>query len=80
MNTEEAWGEWWKSEGRHMKRLAHHDVTDHVASMTRIAWLNGAFGAADEIERLRKERDEVRERLRRSNEALDRLAGYAAPE
>lgn len=47
--------------------------------------------AADEIERLREElvsttnrltaeRDELRERLRRSNQALDSLAGYAAPE
>lgn len=36
-----------------MERLPHHDAVDHLASMTRIAWLNGAFGAADEIERLR---------------------------
>jgi len=48
--------------------VSHHDVE----LMNR--------EAADEIERLRKERDELRDRLRRSNEALDRLAGYAAPE
>jgi hypothetical protein len=42
-----------------MERLPHHDAVDHMASVTRIAWLNGAFGAADEIERLRKERDEL---------------------
>lgn len=32
------------------------------------------------INTLRAERDELRERLRRSNQALDSLAGYAAPE
>jgi len=53
MNTEDAWKNWWDSEGRSMERLPHHDAVDHLASMTRIAWLNGAFGAADEIERLR---------------------------
>lgn len=53
MNTEDAWKNWWDSEGRNMERLPHHDAVDHLASMTRIAWLNGAFDAADEIERLR---------------------------
>ena len=33
-----------------------------------------------EHDALRAERDELRERLRRSNQALDSLAGYAAPE
>lgn len=32
------------------------------------------------IATLRAERDELRERLKRSNHALDALAGYAAPE
>ena len=59
MNTEQAWRTWWDAEGKHMERLPHHDAVDHMASVTRIAWLNGAFGAADEIERLRKERDEL---------------------
>ncbi len=45
-----------------MERLLHHDAVDHMASVTRIAWLNGAFSAADEIERLRQERDEARQR------------------
>lgn len=101
MTTEEAWRTWWDAEGKHMERLPHHDAVDHMASVTRIAWLNGAFGAAEEIERLRAEldrlgplmlrayaeikqlraeQDELRERLRRSNQALDSLAGYAAPE
>ena len=43
-----------------MERLPHHNAIDHMASVTRIAWLNGAFAAADEIERLRAERDEAR--------------------
>lgn len=80
MTTEEAWRTWWDAEGKHMERLPHHDAVDHMASVTKIAWLNGAFGAAEEIDRLRAERDELRERLRRSNQALDSLAGYAAPE
>lgn len=54
MNTEQAWRTWWDAEGKHMERLPHHDAVDHMASVTRIAWLNGAFGAADEIERLRE--------------------------
>lgn len=53
MNTEDEWKAWWESEGRNAQRLPHHDAVDHLASMTRIAWLNGAFKAADEIERLR---------------------------
>ena len=61
MNTEDAWKNWWDSEGRSMERLPHHDAVDHLASMTRIAWLNGAFGAADEIERLRSALLELRE-------------------
>ena len=60
MSAEEAWRTWWEAEGKHMKRLPHHNAMDHMASVTRIAWLNGAFGAADEIERLRAERDEAR--------------------
>lgn len=53
MNTEQAWRTWWDAEGKHMERLPHHDAVDHMASVTRIAWLNCAFEAADEIERLR---------------------------
>jgi hypothetical protein len=60
MSAEEAWKTWWEAEGKHMKRLPHHNAMDHMASVTRIAWLNGAFGAADEIERLRAERDVAR--------------------
>ena len=33
-----------------------------------------------ELTRLHRENDDLRKRLRRSNEALDHLAGYAAPE
>lgn len=62
-DTEEAWKAWWDAEGRRMERLPHHDAMDHMASVTRIAWLNGAFEAADEIERLRAERDEARRRI-----------------
>jgi hypothetical protein len=43
-----------------MERLLHHDAVDHMASVTRIAWLNGAFGATEEIDRLRQQRDEAR--------------------
>lgn len=60
MNTEEAWRTWWDAEGKHMERLPHHNAIDHMASVTRIAWLNGAFDAADKIDRLRQERDEAR--------------------
>lgn len=59
MNTEEAWRTWWDAEGKHIERLPHHDAMDHMASVTRIAWLNGAFDAADEIERLRNKRDQL---------------------
>jgi len=55
MNTEQAWKTWWDAEGKHMERLPHHDAVDHMASVTRIAWLNGAFESADEIERLQRE-------------------------
>lgn len=71
MNTEDEWRAWWESEGRNAQRLPHHDAVDHLASMTRIAWLNGAFKSADEIERLRK-------RLLdkwRQNETLHELVG-----
>ena len=44
-------------------------------------WSNDHVLALEQtIKTLRAERDELRERLRRSNEALDNLAGYAAPE
>lgn len=59
MNTEEAWRAWWDAEGKHMERLPHHNAIDHMASVTRIAWLNGAFEASDQIERLREERDKA---------------------
>lgn len=61
MNTEQAWRTWWDAEGKRMERLPHHDAVDHMASVTRIAWLNGAFGAADDIERLRAALLELRE-------------------
>ena len=67
-NTEEAGKAWWDAEGRRMERLPHHDAMDHMASVTRIAWLNGAFEAADEIERLRAERDEARREVCNMNE------------
>ena len=60
MSAEEAWRTWWDAEGKHMERLPHHNAIDHMASVTRIAWLNGAFDAADKIDRLRQERDEAR--------------------
>ena len=71
MSAEEAWRTWWEAEGKHMKRLPHHNGMDHMASVTRIAWLNGAFGAADEIERLRAERDEARREICRRDHLLD---------
>ena len=75
MSAEEAWRTWWEAEGKHMKRLPHHNAMDHMASVTRIAWLNGAFGAADEIERLRAERDEARREVCQ----LMRADDYNAP-
>jgi hypothetical protein len=60
MNAEEAWRTWWEAEGKHMERLLHHDAVDHMASVNRIAWLNGAFGATEEIDRLRQQRDDAR--------------------
>ena len=71
MSAEEAWRTWWQAEGKQMKVLPHHNAMDHMASVTRIAWLNGAFGAADEIERLRAERDEARREICRRDCALD---------
>ena len=61
MNTEEAWRTWWEAEGKHMERLPHHNAIDHMASVTRIAWLNGAFDAADQIDRLLNERNAFKE-------------------
>lgn len=60
MNTEHDWLVWWHDEGSGMRPVNGQDHESHVRDMTRIAWLNGAFGAADEIERLRAERDEAR--------------------
>ena len=79
MNTEHDWLVWWHDEGSGMRPINGQDHESHVRDMTRIAWLNGAFGAADEIERLRAERDEARRELcaaRRElcrNEAIIRL-------
>lgn len=61
MNTEHDWLVWWHDEGSGMRPVNGQDHEEHVRDMTRIAWLNGAFSAADEIERLRAERDEVRQ-------------------
>ena len=63
MNTEHDWLVWWHDEGSGMRPVNGQDHESHVRDMTRIAWLNGSFGAADEIERLRAERDEARRRL-----------------
>ena len=60
MNTEHDWLVWWHDEGSGMSPVNGQDHESHVRDMTRIAWLNGAFGAADEVERLREERDEAR--------------------
>ena len=60
MNTEHDWLVWWHDEGSGMRPVNGQDHESHVRDMTHIAWLNGAFGAADEIERLRAERDEAR--------------------
>jgi len=60
MNTEHDWLVWWHDEGSGMRPVNGQDHESHVRDMTRIAWLNGAFGAADEVERLREERDEAR--------------------
>jgi hypothetical protein len=61
MNTEHDWLVWWHDEGSGMRPVNGQDHESHVRDMTHIAWLNGAFGAADEIERLRAERDEARQ-------------------
>lgn len=66
MNTEHDWLVWWHDEGSGMRPINGQDHESHVRDMTRIAWLNGAFGAADEIERLRAECD----RLARRNTIL----------
>ncbi len=60
MNTEHDWLVWWHDEGSGMRPVNGQDHESHVRDMTRLAWLNGAFCAADEIERLRAERDEAR--------------------
>ena len=60
MNTEHDWLVWWHDEGSGMRPVNGQDHESHVRDMTRIAWLNGAFSFADEIERLRAERDEAR--------------------
>lgn len=59
MNTEHDWLVWWHDEGSGMRPINGQDHESHVRDMTRIAWLNGAFGAAAEIGRLRAERDEA---------------------
>ena len=70
MNTEHDWLVWWHDEGSGMRPVNGQDHESHVRDMTRIAWLKGAFGAADDIERLRKERDEAR---RRTNSILTEI-------
>ena len=71
MNTEHDWLVWWHDEGSGMRPVNGQDHEGHVRDMTRIAWLNGAFCAADEIERLRKERDEARLQARRILNEID---------
>ena len=77
MNTEHDWTVWWHDEGSGMRPLKGQDHESHVRDMTRIAWLNGAFDAADKIERLRAERDEIAEERRHAvaslAEELDRV-------
>jgi len=70
MNTEHDWLVWWHDEGSGMRPVNGQDHESHVRDMTRIAWLNGAFSFADEIERLRAERDEAR---RRTNSILTEI-------
>ena len=77
MSAEEAWKTWWEAEGKHMKRLPHHNAMDYMASVTRIAWLNGAFGAADEIERLRAEIDRKNLTIQALTEERDEVVRMA---
>ena len=71
MNTEHDWTVWWNNEGSGMRPLNGQDNESHVRDMTRIAWLNGAFGSADKIERLRAELADV---CRKSAQALVELS------
>ena len=71
MNTEHDWTVWWNNEGSGMRPLNGQDHESHVRDMTRIAWLNGAFGSADKIERLRAEHADV---CRKSAQALVELS------
>ena len=70
MNTEHDWLVWWHDEGSGMRPINGQDHESHVRDMTRIAWINGAFGAAAEIERLRAERDEARRMACEKEETL----------
>ena len=80
MNTEQAWRTWWDAEGKHMERLPHHHAVDHMASVTRIAWLNGAFEAADEIERLRASIAEANAYMAAAAFEIERLRDERAKE
>ncbi len=71
MNTEHDWTVWWNNEGSGMRPKCGQDHESHVRDMTRIAWLNGAFVAADEIERLRAELSDA---WRKSSQALVELS------
>jgi hypothetical protein len=71
MNTEHDWTVWWNNEGSGMRPLNGQDHESHVRDMTRIAWLNGAFGSADKIDRLRAELADV---CRKSAQALVELS------
>ena len=53
--AQQAWKRWWDQEGSGMRPLSTEDTEQFAERITEIAWSNGAYARADEIERLRAE-------------------------
>lgn len=53
--AQQAWRRWWDQEGSAERPLPNEDTEQFAERITEIAWSNGAYARADEIDRLRAE-------------------------
>ena len=51
---QEAFERWWHTEGSGMLRHNDEDVAEWVQRMTEIAWMNGAYAARDDADRVHR--------------------------
>ena len=55
MTLEEAFSNWWESEGFNMVPIVIKEDYDRIRSMCSIAWSNGAYTMGREIQKLIQE-------------------------